>query len=42
MGVGRLLMTTSIPLWVIGHLNILPDLDLTSVSGICLENPPFH
>jgi hypothetical protein len=35
-------MTASISLGVIRLFNSLPDLDLTLVSGICLENYPFH
>jgi hypothetical protein len=35
-------MTTSISLGVMELLNNLPDLDLTLVCGICLENHPFH
>jgi hypothetical protein len=35
-------MTASISLGIIGCVNSLPDLDLTLVSGICLENCQFH
>ena len=35
-------MTASISLGVIGLFNRLPDLDLTLVNSIYLENSPFH
>ena len=34
-------MTVYISLGLIGLVS-LPDLDLTLVNGICLENHPFH
>jgi hypothetical protein len=35
-------MTTSIPPVLQDCFDPLPNLDLTLVSGICLENHPFH
>jgi hypothetical protein len=34
-------MTASVSLGVIGLFKYLSDLDLTLVSGICLENHPY-